>query len=422
MYCQNSAFVGYDKYGRYAGGYDTFNRVFGRDFQNRCGPCDPYSVSGLNRGYVRGASPYPAPPVGEALSPRSTASTHTRLEGSIIQEEPMPVQIGERTVKKLVQVPITREVKVPATIEKVVEGFEVKEFPVVKLRQEQAVRSVQEEYVDFEEREGTLMKEVWVKQEVPERFVEKVPVKRVRSVEVPYTSMREYTEIQRVEVPVSRVVEEPGYRVDQIVEYETREVEGRQRVEWIPRVVDEIVGERDLGVRDRQVVERRAGQVVYPEHGAPLLHHSAGSDPLSPVHNASGYGYTSPAPHGGPAAAYNGGYPAATPATASPGGGPYFAGSPANSVLNSAVLAGGADSFFGIVLKESVIGLVARAVVPGSAAAAAGVSPGDVLTAVDGLEVYSIDDWRRAVGRKTAATITYRSKRLGRVHKVLLHH
>lgn len=49
--------------------------------------------------------------------------------------------------------------------------------------------------------------------------------------------------------------------MDEVVEYETREVEGKQKVEWIPHVVDEWSEERDLGVRDRHIVER--GQAAF---------------------------------------------------------------------------------------------------------------------------------------------------------------
>lgn len=71
-----------------------------------------------------------------------------------------------------------------------------------------------EEYVDFEEREVTRYKEVWVKQQIPEKHIERVPVKKVRTVEVPYVVAKPYTEVQRVEIPVTKVVEHPGYRSD----------------------------------------------------------------------------------------------------------------------------------------------------------------------------------------------------------------
>lgn len=317
---------------------------------------------------------------------------HHEVFDEIIHAEPTPSKVGERVVTKLVQVPVTREVKVPAVVEKVVPHIEIKEFPVKKVRQEQAYKTVEEEYVDYEEREATRMKEIWVRQEVPEKYVERVPVKKVRHVEVPYTTTKEYTEIQRVEIPTSKVVEESGYRVDKIVEYETREVEGRQKVEWIPRVVDEWAEERDLGVRERRVVERQVGHIVYSDNGEVLR------------------GNTSPA-HGRSPAAHVG----------SPTRRELYAGSVTSDVgltpsrgFHSTSWDVRGESPYGLYIKESVIGLVVKSVAPGSAAAEAGISAGDVIHSVDGLEVYSLEDWRRAISRKHAVAVTYRSKRQGR--------
>lgn len=73
-------------------------------------------------------------------------------------------------------------------------------------------------------------------------------------------------------------------------------------------------------------------------------------------------------------------------------------------------------------MRESVIGLVVRDVVPGSAGAEAGIAPGDIINKVDDLEVYSTEEWRRAIGRKTAALVSYRSKQQGKNFKQLLSH
>jgi hypothetical protein len=77
----------------------------------------------------------------------------------------------------------------------------------------------------------TRMKERWVRTEVPETFMERVPVKKTCLVEVPYTVTKEVSEVQKVEVPMSKVIDVPGYCVDEVVELETHEGEGRQRIE-----------------------------------------------------------------------------------------------------------------------------------------------------------------------------------------------
>ena len=49
------------------------------------------------------------------------------------------------------------------------------------------------------------------------------------------------------------------------------------------------------------------------------------------------------------------------------------------------------DSHFSIYVRESVIGLVVKDVVPGSAGAEADIAPGDIINRVDDLEVYSTE-------------------------------
>lgn len=347
-----------------------------------------------------------------------------RTYGNTVHEESTPVKYGERSVTKLVQVPVTREVRVPASIERVVESREVREIPVSKVREEKMIREVQEDYVDYEERPATRMKEVWVKKEVPETYVERVPVPKTRVVQVPYTTTREYTEMQRVEVPVTKVVHEPGYRTDHVVELETHEVVGKQKVEWIPHVVDEWAEERDLGVRDRRVVERREGQVVYPEHGHTDSHyHTYSTLPAGHSHSTSHAGPTHSTHHVGPTFGRSHSEQGSVARIPSPTRQLYN-----NSVLSETPKSPGmfaqwdtlGDNHFGVYVKETVLGLVVKAVAPGSPASAAGIQPGDILLTVDSLEVYSLDEWRRSIGRKHAINLGYRSKHQGRSMKVRL--
>eukprot|EP00667_Euglena_gracilis_P009764 EG_transcript_9934 len=403
-----------DSHRRGTGGYDTFNRVFGRDHD---------LVSGYGTHGHATSSPTRSTH-GYAGSTHSGRLAHTPVHGEVIHEEPTPVKYGERSVKKLVQVPVTREVKVPTTIEKVVETVEVKEIPVSKVRQEHAFKKVEEEYVDFEEREVTRYKEVWVKQQIPEKHIERVPVKKVRTVEVPYVVAKPYTEVQRVEIPVTKVVEHPGYRVDEVVEYETREVEGKQKVEWIPHVVDEWSEERDLGVRDRHIVERKVGRVIFPDTEAGHSHVHGHLDGHSHAYSlghehshSHGVDHEAREVHAHHAHSAAGGSPVRLLFN-----GMHSEGPPSPGGVAASTTAAGGDSHFGLFVRESVVGLVVKSVLPGSPAAHGGIVAGDIITSVDGLEVYSIEELRRAIGRKTAVTVAYRSKQLGRRLKVHLSH
>ena len=364
--------------------YDSFNRVFGRDQWDfpHGGHGNKYTKSGLHRGYDRDASYSKGSP--EYVSPAKD-----RYYSDPIGDDIRPSnKYDERTVKKLVQVPVTRQVKVPTTVEKVVEATEVREIPVKRLKQMEEVKTIEEEYVDYEERQATRMKEVWVRQEVPETYTERVPVKKTRLVEVPYTTTKEVTEYERIEVPTTKVVEERGYRVDEVVEYETHEVEGKQKVEWVPRVVDEWTEERDIGVKEKRIVDRHIGKTIYPESDDFVR-----SIPRADTKYIQGERFSAPVED-----------------------------DCTFHVAPSAWAQGRGDSHFGIYVKESVIGLVVKDVMGSSAAAEAGIQPGDVISSVDGVEVYSLEEWRRTIGRKAAVTVTYRSKRLGRNMKTQLTH
>lgn len=333
-----------------------------------------------------------------------------------IDEEPVEHSFGERKIKKLVQVPVTHEVRVPTKTERVVPTTEIAEIPIRLHRQEQAFKSVEEEYIDYEEKEVTRMKERWVRTEVPETFMERVPVKKTRMVEVPYTVTKEYTEIQRVEVPSSKLVDVPGYRIDEVVELETHEVEGIQRIEWVPRVVDELAEERDIGVREKIVVDRRIGKEIYASDDPQLARlprvdteHAKEVAGGRLVYDHHHEGFTPVEDHGLKSSVVN-------------RRSVHTAPHPQVSVRPSRYAPAGGDSHFGIHVRESVIGLVVRDVVPGSAGAEAGIAPGDIINKVDDLEVYSTEEWRRAIGRKTAALVSYRSKQQGKNFKQLLSH
>jgi hypothetical protein len=90
---------------------------------------------------------------------------------------------------------------VPSTIEVRV--------PVRKLVQVPGFQTVNEAYVEYEDREAIRQKEIWVKKFVPERYVERVPVQKVRQAQKPTSVIREVESWEVVQAPTTRRVVAP---------------------------------------------------------------------------------------------------------------------------------------------------------------------------------------------------------------------
>lgn len=123
------------------------------------------------------------------------------------------------------------------------------QVPVKKLVEVQGYQTVNESYIEYEDREAIREKEVWVKRIVPEKYIERVPVQRVRQVQKPTSVIKEVETWETVAVPTTRRVVVDGYRVDEVPDSKVVEVEEEQTFAMRPEPVgpNEIKSTRDLG-------------------------------------------------------------------------------------------------------------------------------------------------------------------------------
>jgi len=101
---------------------------------------------------------------------------------------------------------------------------------------------------------------------VMEDYVEKVPVKKTRTVKVPVTLIVEEEEEATVDVPVTKTVDVIGWRIDEIEDRKIVEIDDWEIFELVPHEVDgqrERGETRDLGFVDSQHQNRFQGTVIY---------------------------------------------------------------------------------------------------------------------------------------------------------------
>ena len=163
-----------------------------------------------------------------------------------------------------VEVPYTRKVKVPVQTKSVVKENVTRQVPVKRMQRVKEQRTINEEYVDYEDHEVVREKEVWVKKIVPERVVERVAVTRTRPKVVSEEVLREVEVLEDVTVPEERVIVVDGFRVDEIEDTRLVEVEEEEEYELQPVAIGSRVKDtRDLGLRGSQRLARHRGNAVY---------------------------------------------------------------------------------------------------------------------------------------------------------------
>jgi len=160
-----------------------------------------------------------------------------------------------------VEVPFTRKVKVPTRTTKILPTTVEIQVPVKKLVQVPSFKIVDETYTVFEEREAVREKEIWVKQIVPEKYMQKVPVQMTRQVKKPTQELREVEEMVSVQVPSTQCVEVDGFRIDDVEDTKVVEVEEFQEFEYIPHPTghSELARTRELGRMPNSRLGRHIG-------------------------------------------------------------------------------------------------------------------------------------------------------------------
>jgi len=140
----------------------------------------------------------------------------------------------QKKVIRQVEVPYTRTVKVPVKTRKIVPTKVQKKVKTKKLVEVPSFKMVDETYTEVVEQPAVRNKEIWVKKVVPERYMQKVPITKVRSVKVPTTVIKEVDDYEIVEVSGSKAIEVDGYRVDTVEDSKLLEVEEYQTYEFRP--------------------------------------------------------------------------------------------------------------------------------------------------------------------------------------------
>lgn len=74
--------------------------------------------------------------------------------------------------------------------------------------------------------------EIWVKKVVSEKYLEKVPIKRVRQVRVAHKEVQEVEELEEIDVPTTKAINVPSFRIDEVQDSKVVEVEEMEDMQW----------------------------------------------------------------------------------------------------------------------------------------------------------------------------------------------
>ena len=197
--------------------------------------------------YDQPGNQYQPEPVDYDIYNKAVAVSSPRLAG--IDGDIDPQATIRKTVLRRVEVPFTRSVQVPTQVVKLVPTTVEQKVPVKKLVQVPGYQTVNESYIEYEDRQAIREKEVWVKKIVPEMYVERVPIQKVRQVQKPTQVIKEVETWETVQVPTTRRVVVDGFRVDEVPDSKVVEVEEEQTFALRPEPVgpNEIKSTRDLG-------------------------------------------------------------------------------------------------------------------------------------------------------------------------------
>lgn len=238
-----------------------------------------YYADAKNASAPRGATQGGAPaPLGDQQSPHpSIEGNHEQPEYDIydravnvssprMAEDQTDVQPATvtKTVVRRVEVPFTRKVKVPTTTTRIVPTKVRTKVPVTRFRNVTVMEDKEETFVEYEDREMVRDKEIWVKKIVPEKYIQKVPVQRKRVVQVPVQKTESYQGFTEVEVQGEKQVEVEGYRIDEVEDTKVVEVEEQQQFQTKlePTGQPQLLNTRDVGRVPKSHIGRRQGDTV----------------------------------------------------------------------------------------------------------------------------------------------------------------
>jgi hypothetical protein len=291
-----------------------------------------------------------------------------------------PQTVTKRVVRQ-VEVPTTRQVKVPIKTTQIVEVMVPRQVASKKLVEYDAMTEREEEYEEVQSIPSTRQKEVLVKTYVTEPYHREVVVKKTRRVPVPVKRFKEVEAWTTVQVPEQRTIEVDGVRVDTVNETKLVEVEEWHQYEMKPVPTGEatVIGMKDIGT-GRRLSGRTTGRVF--AHNDPAHQHLANDDQYS-----------------GRASSRNGGasYNNLRPQSAAPRG--------TGNLSQRFQPQSGASSDsrrLGFKVRTSTSGpgkCVVNEVEPGQLAARSGLKPNDEILSANGRQTNSLNDFKLAVGQ-----------------------
>lgn len=316
--------------------------------------------------------------------------------------------ITKRYVRE-VEVPYTRQVKVPVEVDKVVTTTMRTKVPTTRIVEVPGWREVEEVYTETQEVPAVREKEVWVKKIVQEPYMKKVEVKKTRKAKVPATDYKEVTELVEVEVPVDRLTKGEGYRVDEVEDTKLVEVEEFEtfRLQPYPTGERQVAKTREIGaVKSRGAhLTRTIGSEIYHREDVESL--SSDDDEEVRMVSSRSIGHRT----------RNIGYGLSTTGRISVGGD--FTKTTSRSLHSARSLTSEHQivhqmaSLIGITIKNHDRG-GCRVIQVHHARPAfhAGIKVGDVIVDMDNIPTLNLNDFRRAFD-KTGSLIAITVKRSG---------
>jgi hypothetical protein len=280
------------------------------------------------------------------------------------------------------------------------------QVPVRKLVEVSGFQTVNESYIEYEDREAIREREVWVKRVVPEKYVERVPVQKVRQIQKPTSVIREVESWETVAVPTTRRVVVAGYRVDEVPDSKVVEVEEEQTFSLRPEPLgpNEIKSTRDLGRLHNQHSHLPDAPYGSQSSGVPLAHSGIYNQQLQ-------YGQQGGQGQGPAAFGSSQGFNRTAAAATGLGTSRGFNSAPQNPLEALRVHGLGVDETH--TRHTDGTGVVVTRVDRGGDAARAGLQLSDIVTAVQGRPTTTVAEFVQLLQRAPGA-VTLNVNRDGR--------
>eukprot|EP01002_Notosolenus_urceolatus_P000926 NODE_1235_length_1508_cov_43.134339_g1028_i0.p1 GENE.NODE_1235_length_1508_cov_43.134339_g1028_i0~~NODE_1235_length_1508_cov_43.134339_g1028_i0.p1 ORF type:complete len:374 (-),score=76.78 NODE_1235_length_1508_cov_43.134339_g1028_i0:157-1278(-) len=221
---------------------------------------------------------------------------------------PNMMQNYRQRISKMLVVPQTRQVKVPVATQKQIETTELRPTVSRHCVTDTNYEVHEEEYTQVVERKGTRFREMYIRTVVPEEYTYEEAVPLTRQIVRPVTETREVEVEEMLPQRVTKTVNVPGYRVDEIQENKLVEVDGWQEFQPVVQYMPAGFGYDHAHLAGEEGhVNRIPGHELY---GPDAVRHVPADPSISPHHHHHGApmydGRTSPSAAVRPVSPYEG--------------------------------------------------------------------------------------------------------------------